>query len=80
LAQKSKQMCIALEHAWHIIFREPPIRKSRNYKLKHSFSNGELNKISSSVAGWRPQGCVIHYDSDTLDVSRDCQANVYVDS
>ena len=80
LNQRSKEVCVALEHTWHIIFREPPIQRDVNYRAYRDYDENEIKLLSSLVAGWQPQRCGIRPDDDKLNVKRDCKSNTYLDS
>ena len=75
-----KKFCCALEHSWHMIFRESPIQIDINYRQLRNFNSLELEEFSSLLLSWRPQSCVLNPREDMLNVSRDCHVNTYVDS
>ena len=75
-----RQMCIGLEHTWHMIFREPPIRNDVNFTQFRSYSNQERDQLKSLLSAWSAQKCSLPENDDTLVVARDCHPNAYQDA
>jgi len=75
-----RQMCIGLEHTWHMIFREPPIRNNVNFTQFRSYSKDERDQLNSLLSAWSAQKCSLPESDDTLVVARDCHPNAYQDA